>query len=110
MIIVALNESENVIEQPSVRSGVALVQWLLGREPMFLPLSEIFLLSFINFSNNFSWYFSRFLSENNWKIAFPIDLLPKYEWDATETFFWSIKKPKTISDGSQKVEMSDWAK
>jgi len=82
----------------------------LGRESMFLPLSKIFLLSSINFSNNFSWDFSRFLSENNRQITFPIGFLPKYGWDGAETFFSSIKEPKTISGRSQKFGMSDWAK
>jgi len=60
----------------------------------FLSLLKIFLLSSINFSNNYSWDFSRLSSQNDRSITFTIDFLPRNRWDGVQTFFSSTYEAK----------------
>jgi len=66
----------------------------LGGASKFLSLLKIFLLSSINFSNNYSWDFSRLSSQNDRSIIFTIDFLPRNRWDGVQTFFSSIYEAK----------------
>jgi len=75
----------------------------LGRTSKFLSLLKIFLLSSINFSNDHSWAFSRFSAENNRKITFTIDFLPRNRWNGVQSFFPSTYEAKDYFRMQQKV-------